>query len=125
MINLERPETRFAIDIVRQASQLVKRVQAEMVTKAFTKGDFSPVTVADFASQALVGRALAEKFPNQAFVAEESALELRRPDSSHILDQVTGFVSETCATIYTREGLRLDRSRHQRSNRRVLDSRSD
>lgn len=94
MINLERPETRFAIDIVRQASQLVKRVQAEMVTKAFTKGDFSPVTVADFASQALVGRALAEKFPNQAFVAEESALELRRPNSSHILDQVTGFVSE-------------------------------
>jgi 3'(2'), 5'-bisphosphate nucleotidase len=65
-----------------------------MVSEAFTKGDFSPVTVADFASQALVGRALAEQFPDQLFVAEESALELRRPDGSDTLDQVTGFVSE-------------------------------
>lgn len=93
MLNLERPETRFAIDIVRQASKMVKRVQAEMVSTAFTKGDFSPVTVADFASQALVGRALAERFPDQPFVAEESASELRRPDGLLTLEQVTGFVS--------------------------------
>jgi len=93
MLNLERPETRFAIDIVRQASQLVKQVQAEKVSPAITKGDFSPVTVADFASQALVGRALAEKFPDQPFVAEESASELRRPEGSHTLEQVTEFVS--------------------------------
>lgn len=93
MLNLERPETRFAIDIVRQASQLVKQVQAEKVSPAITKGDFSPVTVADFASQALVGRALAEKFPDQPFVAEESASELRQPEGSHTLEQVTGFVS--------------------------------
>jgi 3'(2'), 5'-bisphosphate nucleotidase len=69
MMNLERHETKFAIDIVRQASQLVKQVQADMVSPAITKGDFSPVTVADFASQALVGRALAEKFPGQPLVA--------------------------------------------------------
>ena len=93
MLNLERPETKFAVDIVRQASQLVKRVQAEMVSPAFTKGDFSPVTVADFASQALVGRALAEKFPGQPFVAEESAAELRKPEGTDTLEQVTGFVS--------------------------------
>ena len=93
MLNLERPETRFAIDIVRQASQLVKQVQAEKVSPAITKGDFSPVTVADFASQALVGRALAENFPGQPFVAEESASELRQPEGSHTLEQVTGFVS--------------------------------
>ena len=93
MLNLERPETRFAIGIVRQASQMVKRVQAEMVSPAITKGDFSPVTVGDFASQALVGRALEEKFPDQLFVAEESASELRRPEGSHTLEQVTGFVS--------------------------------
>jgi 3'-phosphoadenosine 5'-phosphosulfate (PAPS) 3'-phosphatase len=71
MLNLERTETRFAINIVRQASLLVKQVQVKMVSPAITKGDYSPVTVADFASQALVGRALAEQFPGQLLVAEE------------------------------------------------------
>ena len=49
------PEVQFAISAVRQASLLVKQVQAEMVTAALTKDDRSPVTVADFAAQALVG----------------------------------------------------------------------
>lgn len=93
MLNLERHETKFAIDIVRQASQLVKQVQADMVSTAITKGDFSPVTVADFASQALVGRTLAEKFPGQPLVAEENASELRLPDGLQTLEQVTDFVS--------------------------------
>jgi 3'(2'), 5'-bisphosphate nucleotidase len=93
MVNLERPETKFAIEIVRQASLLVKRIQSEMVSPAITKGDFSPVTVADFAAQALVGRALMGKFPDQPLVAEESAAELRQPTGSQTLDQVTEFVS--------------------------------
>lgn len=94
MLNPERAETRFAIDIVRKASLLVKQVQAEMVSPAITKGDFSPVTVADFASQALVGRALAMEFPHQPFVAEETSDDLRKPESIQILDQVTEFVSK-------------------------------
>lgn len=93
MLNLKRPETIFAIDIVRQASQLVKQVQAKMVSPAITKGDQSPVTVADFAAQALVGRALAENFPDQPLVAEEDASELRQPIGQHTLAQVTEFVS--------------------------------
>ena len=93
MLNLERPETQFAIDIVRQASLLVKQVQARMESPAITKGDFSPVTVADFASQALVGRALVENFPEHSFVAEEDASELRKPAGNKTLEQVTKFVS--------------------------------
>jgi 3'(2'), 5'-bisphosphate nucleotidase len=69
------------------------KVQAMMVTTALTKGDYSPVTVADFAVQALVSKALADHFPQQLFVAEESASELRQPAEAHTLDQVTGFVS--------------------------------
>ncbi|MFN2213447.1 MAG: 3'(2'),5'-bisphosphate nucleotidase [Anaerolineales bacterium] len=94
MLNLEQPETRFAINIVREASLLVKRVQAKMVSPAITKGDYSPVTVADFASQALVGKALAEQFPDQPLVAEEDSSELRKANERQTLQQVTKFVSE-------------------------------
>ena len=93
MLILDRPETKFAVDIVRQASQLVKQVQAEMVSPALTKDDRSPVTVADFASQALVGWALIETFPDQPLVGEEDASELRQPAGKLTLEQITQFVS--------------------------------
>jgi len=46
----------FAIDAVRQAALLIQDIQAQMVSSTLTKGDRSPVTVADFAAQALIGR---------------------------------------------------------------------
>ena len=92
MITLNSPETKFAIQAVQQASLLVKQVQAEMAAQTLTKGDRSPVTVADFASQALVGHLLAQTFPNDPLVAEEDSQELRDPAQQVILDKVTGFV---------------------------------
>ena len=92
MITLNSPETRFAMQSVQQASLLVKQVQAEMAAQTLTKGDRSPVTVADFASQALVGFLLAQTFPDDPLVAEEDAQELRDPAQRAILDKVTGFV---------------------------------
>ncbi|UCE00768.1 MAG: 3'(2'),5'-bisphosphate nucleotidase [Chloroflexota bacterium] len=93
MLNLNRPETAFAINVVRQASLLVKQVQKELVSVALTKDDRSPVTVADFASQALVAKALGETFPNLPLVGEEDASDLRQPAGQATLDQVTKFVS--------------------------------
>lgn len=87
------PETLFAIRAVRQASLLVKQVQAEMVSPALTKDDRSPVTVADFASQALVGRLLAEAFPNDPLVGEEDSAALRSPAESATLQHITRFVA--------------------------------
>ena len=94
MLKLDRPETQFAIQIVRQASRLVKLVQAEMISPALTKDDRSPVTVADFASQALVGRALAENFPNDPLVGEEDSTDLRPPAGQPTLEQITHFISK-------------------------------
>jgi 3'(2'), 5'-bisphosphate nucleotidase len=93
MLKLDRPETKFAIQIVRQASKLVKLVQAELITPALTKDDRSPVTVADFASQALVGRALTETFPDDPLVGEEGSSDLRQPEGQLSLEQITQFVS--------------------------------
>ena len=69
--NTNTPEIRFALDTVRAASKLVAQVQAELVTSALTKDDKSPVTVADYGAQALVGYLLDRAFPNDPLVGEE------------------------------------------------------
>jgi 3'(2'), 5'-bisphosphate nucleotidase len=96
MLNINTPEVQFALDAVCSASLLVRQIQAEMVRKehALTKKDLSPVTIADYASQALVGRLLIEKFPSDPMVAEEDSAMLRAPESAPALEAVTHFVSE-------------------------------
>lgn len=93
MLTLNSPEVKFAIQAVCQASHLVAQVQAEMVSPALTKEDRSPVTVADFASQALVAHLLEEAFPNDPLMGEEDATALRAPGERPILERVTRFVS--------------------------------
>jgi 3'(2'), 5'-bisphosphate nucleotidase len=93
MLDLNSPQVRFALDAVRQASQLVRQVQLEMASTSLTKDDRSPVTVADFASQALVAYLLTENFPNDILVAEEDSLALRASSGEQTLSRVTGFVS--------------------------------
>ena len=93
MIHLNNPEINFALEAVRQASRLVKQIQQEMVSPALTKDDRSPVTVADFAAQALIGSLLAEAFPHDTLVAEESSAALRSPENQRTLGQITEFVS--------------------------------
>ncbi len=92
MLDLNHPEIQFALEAARQAALLVRQVQAEMISPALTKGDRSPVTVADFAAQALVGRLLAGTFPGDPLVAEEDSAALRDAQSANILEQVTHFV---------------------------------
>lgn len=98
MIDTASPEIRFALDVVRSASLLVKNIQAEMVSPALTKDDRSPVTVADYASQALVAYQLERSFPADALVAEEDSAELRSQlgaagtRENSLLGQVARFV---------------------------------
>ena len=93
MLNTNTPELTFAIAAVRQASVLVKHIQAEMVSPALTKDDKSPVTVADFAAQALVAKLMLDAFPDDPLVAEEDSAALQAPQEEHTLGQVTRFVS--------------------------------
>jgi 3'(2'), 5'-bisphosphate nucleotidase len=93
MIDTNNPEIKFALDAVRSASNLVKTVQAEMVTPAQTKDDRSPVTVADYTAQALVGYYLAESYPKDAMIGEEDSSSLQTPDQRGVLERITSFVS--------------------------------
>lgn len=88
------PELEFAIDAVRQASTLVKQVQTEMVSSALTKDDRSPVTVADFAAQALVGYLLDLAFPDDAMIGEEDSSVLQTPAERETLKLITFFLAQ-------------------------------
>ena len=93
MININEPKIEFAINAVRQAASLAGDIQDEMVSVALTKDDRSPVTVADFAAQAVVGYLLGKKFPDAILVGEEQADVLRLPDERETLERVTDFVN--------------------------------
>lgn len=86
------PEIEFALGAVRQAAQLGAQVQSEMATGNLTKSDLSPVTVADFGIQALVARGLAEGFPGDPLVAEETSKDLRTDEGRRVLETATEFV---------------------------------
>lgn len=85
-------EANFALNAVRQAAHLSRRVQGEMITPALSKSDRSPVTVADYASQALVARLLGEYDPEAVLVAEEDARALRLEQHRQTLEAVTTYV---------------------------------
>lgn len=93
MIDLDRPEIGFAVKTVRAAALLVQTIQHELVSQALTKDDRSPVTVADFAAQALVAHHLQVHFPQDVLVGEESAAALRAADNRAQLLQVSNFVA--------------------------------
>lgn len=94
MTSLER-ERQAAIDAVRVAAGLCRAVRGQVDPATLAKSDLSPVTVADFGSQALVCRALAESFPDDPMIAEEDSADLRRPENASllasVLDQVRAF----------------------------------
>ncbi len=95
MTNIHRRfehELRVATDAVREASRLCRAVAAAISSEVLAKKDKSPVTVADFGSQALICRALVESFPDDPVVAEEDAAELRAPENRVILDRVLRHV---------------------------------
>jgi len=93
MLDINNPEINFAINAVHRASALVQTIQSEMVSSALTKDDRSPVTVADFAAQALVGQMLDDVFPKDAMIGEEDSSILQTPEEHPTLERITQFVS--------------------------------
>ncbi len=84
-----------AIDAVRQASNICSTVQAQLVAEdSLTKKDRSPVTVADFASQAVICHRLHQAFPEIAIVAEEDADSLRSDENRELLQKIKSFLPD-------------------------------
>ncbi|MDK1022271.1 MAG: 3'(2'),5'-bisphosphate nucleotidase [Candidatus Hydrogenedentes bacterium] len=88
------PELKFALEAVREAARAAQLVRNRLDVKGIEKRDLSPVTVADYACQALVARRLHQAFPEAALVGEEDARDLRGEGGGETLSQVTQFVRE-------------------------------
>jgi 3'(2'), 5'-bisphosphate nucleotidase len=86
-------ERRIAELAVQRAAVLTKSVLWSVNRGEFAKADATPVTVADFAAQALLISAIHHAFPADDFVGEESANALR--DSAPLRQRVWDLVAAT------------------------------
>ncbi len=106
-------ETEFARSLVAEACTLTRRVQKEIVANAdsLTKGDRSPVTLADLTVQAVMGHRLAERYPGDAFLAEEESSSL---DASPTMAEKVGALVRSVAPNLDENAIAaaLDRGKH-------------
>lgn len=88
-------ELSVALAAVRRAAAVCQRVRAKLVSAdTMQKKDKSPVTVADFASQAVVCAALMAAFPGDGVVGEEGSAELRTAEQAAIRAAVVEAVRD-------------------------------
>ncbi len=92
------PELAFALEAVRTAAGVAQSVRSRLEVKGIEKSDLSPVTVADYACQALIAKRLGETFPDAVLVGEEDAEDLRNDPNGDTLESIAGFVREVEAT---------------------------
>eukprot|EP01018_Ginkgo_biloba_P018839 Gb_11546 [translate_table: standard] len=88
----------IATKAVSLASRLCQVVQKSLLqTDTQAKLDMSPVTVADYGSQALVSIVLDKELPPGTFslVAEEDSEDLRKKNGQEMVERITALVNET------------------------------
>ncbi len=88
------PELNLGIAAVAEAGLLCRAVQDRIDPGALQKEDRSPVTVADFGSQALICRALGQEFPNDPVIGEEDSAALREAGNEKLADWVVKHVAQ-------------------------------
>ncbi|PSO47627.1 MAG: 3'(2'),5'-bisphosphate nucleotidase [Cyanobacteria bacterium SW_9_44_58] len=93
-------EVEVGVEAVLSAAKLCQSVRAN-IPDSIEKEDRSPVTIADFGSQAVICRALAQAFPNDPVVGEEDAAALRSSKMSEQLTQVTEYVKQQIPSVST------------------------
>jgi 3'(2'), 5'-bisphosphate nucleotidase len=81
-------ERRVAVEAVRRAMEVCRRVQFAISDEVLQKEDKSPVTIADFASQAMICRELEAAFPDDPIIGEEDAGSLRTPEQAPFLERI-------------------------------------
>lgn len=91
-MNYEK-ERHIAIEAVVKASQVCQDIQHSLTAEGeIAKSDRSPVTIADFGSQAIIVSHLLRSFPKDAIVGEEEASVLRQEDQGTLREKVMTYV---------------------------------
>lgn len=81
-------ELDIACRAVRTAATVCQSVQAQIAPEVLSKQDRSPVTVADFASQAIICRELRSAFPDDPIIAEEDSAALKTAETAPFLERI-------------------------------------
>lgn len=81
-------ELDVAVSAVSTAAKLCRHVQSNADFAELAKADRSPVTVADFGSQALVCREILAHFSTELVIGEEGSEELRQQEQAALLNRV-------------------------------------
>jgi 3'(2'), 5'-bisphosphate nucleotidase len=87
-----RKEAETALQAVIDAAKLARAIQTEIQSSAMEKHDHTPVTVADFAAQAVISFQLEEAFPQNVLVAEEGTTALHSAEGEDTLRRVVDAV---------------------------------
>lgn len=82
------------IQAVIQAATACRSVQSAITPESLEKKDRSPVTIADFASQAIVCAHLQKRFPDDPVIGEEDSAALREGEASEFLNAVCHEVNQ-------------------------------
>lgn len=84
-----------ALKAVTAASMICREIQGQLISEdSITKKDKSPVTIADYASQAIVCNILNEHFPNIPIVGEEDSGSLKEDVNKPLLDKIKSFLGD-------------------------------
>lgn len=84
-----------ALRSVREAAKVCQQVQSQLISAdTLVKKDRSPVTVADFAAQAVICSAVNRTYPDTPIVGEEDAADLRKPESKELLNKIGLFLPD-------------------------------
>lgn len=81
-------ELEVALEAVKEAAAVCRQVQSSIDAASLEKKDKSPVTIADFASQALICRRLELAFADDPVIGEEGAAELREGSGHAFLQRI-------------------------------------
>ena len=86
-------ELSVALAAVRKAAEICQAVQSAITPEVLDKKDSSPVTVADFASQAVICHAIGQIFSSDPVVAEEDSFALHQPENAGFLREIHSLIN--------------------------------
>jgi len=97
-------EKETGLQAVNSAMALAGAIQREMTGRdTLTKTDRSPVTIADFAVQALICKILSSHFPGIPVVGEEDSLTIGKPENRELFAKIVHYLKKSAAPIKEKE----------------------
>ncbi|MEN8154618.1 MAG: 3'(2'),5'-bisphosphate nucleotidase [Acidobacteriota bacterium] len=86
-------ELKIGLDAVDKAMSVSRKIQKALTDKdKLDKSDRSPVTIADFASQAVICSILNDSFPHIPIVGEEESADLGKPENRELFEKIETFL---------------------------------